>query len=98
MRSLKFLVVLELLLIASAAQALTVDEVIRLKRAGVSDSTIELMLKGDGDSRSAGVWKTKDGWIVHTTESRERTTYSDENHFDNRYPVAVYPNIFLRRK
>jgi len=98
MKSLKFLLVLGLPLLASAAQALTVDEVIRLKRAGVSDSTIELMLKGDGDSRSAGVWQTKDGWIVHTTETRERTTYTDENYDDNRYPIAVYPNMFPRRR
>jgi hypothetical protein len=98
MKSLKFLLVLGLPLLASAAQALTVDEVIRLKRAGVSDSTIELMLKGDGDSRSAGVWKTKDGWIVHTTETGERSTYSDERYYDNRYPIAVYPNVFLRRR
>ena len=98
MKSLKFLLVLGLPLLASAAQALTVDEVIRLKRAGVSDSTIELMLKGDGDSRSAGVWKTKDGWIVHTTETRERPTYSDERYYDNRYPIEVYPNVFPRRR
>ena len=97
MKSLKFLLVLGLPLLASATHALTVDEVIRLKRAGVSDSTIELMLKGDGDSRSAGAWKTKDGWIVHTTETRERTTYSDENYYD-RHPIAVYPNVFLRRR
>ena len=97
MKSLKFLLVLGLPLLASAAQALTVDEVIRLKRAGVSDSPIELMLKGEGDSRSAGAWKTKDGWIVHTTETRERTTYSDENYYD-RHPIAVYPNVFLRRR
>ncbi len=98
MKSLKFLLVLGLPLLASAAQALTVDEVIRLKRAGVSDSTIELMLRADGDARSAGVWKTRDGWIVHTTETRESATYSGARYHDHRDPIAVYPNVFLRRR
>jgi len=98
MKSLKFLLALGLPLVASAAQALTVDEVIRLKHAGVADSTIELMLKGDGDSRSAGAWKTRDGWIVHTTETRDPAAYSHERYYDHRYPIAVYPNIFLRRR
>jgi len=72
MKTLTLLIATGLLLLSGVAQALTVDEIIRLKRAGVSDSTIEMLIKGDGDSRSAGTWKTKDGWIVHTTETRER--------------------------
>jgi hypothetical protein len=65
-------------LLVGSAQALTVAEIIRLKQAGVSDPTIELLIKGDGDSRSAGTWKTKDGWVVHTTETRDFTRYSDD--------------------
>ena len=72
MKTLTLLMTIGFLSLSGVAQALTVDEIIRLKRAGVSDSTIEMLIKGDGDSRSAGTWKTKDGWIVHTTETRER--------------------------
>jgi hypothetical protein len=89
MKTLTLLIATGLLLLSGVAQALTVDEIIRLKRAGVSDSTIEMLIKGDGDSRSAGTWKTKDGWIVHTTETRERQNYSDDRYYGNEYPIAV---------
>jgi len=64
MKTLTLLVTIGFLSISGVAQALTVDEIVRLKQAGVSDSTIELLIRGDGDSRSAGTWKTKDGWRV----------------------------------
>jgi hypothetical protein len=67
-------------LFPSLSDALTVDEIIKLKRAGVSDSTIEFLIKRSGDARSAGVWK-QDGWIVHSTESR----FPDEQRFDDQY-------------
>jgi hypothetical protein len=98
MKTLTLLIATGLLLLSGVAQALTVDEIIRLKRAGVSDSTIEMLIKGDGDSRSAGTWKTKDGWIVHTTETRERQNYSDDRYYGNEYPIAVYPNVDFRRR
>ena len=98
MKTLTLLMTIGFLSLSGVAQALTVDEIIRLKQAGVSDSTIELLIRGDGDSRSAGTWKTKDGWRVHTTETRERQSYSDDRYYGNEYPIAVYPNAFLRRK
>jgi len=76
----------------AVSQALTVDEIIKLKQAGVSDSTIELLIKRGGDARSAGVWK-QDGWIIHSTESR----FPDEPRIDTYYgdnPIAVYPQFF----
>jgi hypothetical protein len=85
------------LLLSTIAQALTVDEIIRLKQAGVSDSTIELLIKADGDNRSAGTWKTKDGWIVHTTETRE-PAISPDNRYQTDYPIAVYPGAYFRRR
>jgi hypothetical protein len=75
----------------AVSQGLTVDEIIKLKQAGVADSTIELLIKRGGDARSAGVWK-QDGWIVHSTESR----FPDEPRFDSYYgdyPLAVYPEF-----
>ncbi len=98
MKTLTLLIATGLLLLSGVAQALTVDEIIRLKRAGVSDSTIEMLIKGDGDSRSAGTWKTKDGWIVHTTETRERQNYSEDRYYGNEYPIAVYPNVDFHRR
>jgi hypothetical protein len=98
MKTLTLLIATGLLLLSGVSHALTVDEIIRLKQAGVSDSTIELKIKGDGDSRSAGTWKTKDGWIVHTTETRERQNYSDYRYYGNEYPIAVYPNAYFRRR
>jgi hypothetical protein len=80
----------------AAAQALTVDEIIRLKQAGVSDSIIEKLIAGDGDARSAGVWKTKDGWIVHTTEIRERRPVDDYSNAP--YPLWVTPEVFYGRR
>ena len=71
MKTLTLLVTIGFLSVSGVAQALTVDEIVRLKQAGVSDSTIKQVIKGDGDSQSAGTWKTKDGWIVHTAETRE---------------------------
>jgi hypothetical protein len=90
MRVLLIVAIVGLTLSCKVASALTVDEVIRLKQAGVSDSTIEMLIKGDGDNRSAGTWKTKDGWIVHTTETREPSVVlSDERY---QYPIVVYPS------
>ncbi len=98
MKRLTLLLLTGMLSLPGIAQALTVDEIIRLKQAGVSDSTIELLIRGDGDSRSAGTWKTKDGWIVHTTETRERKRYSDDRYYGNEYPISVYPDVFPRRR
>ncbi len=82
-----------LLILGGLAEALTVDEIIRLKQAGVSDSTIALLIKGEGDNRRAGTWKTKDGWIVHSTDTRDPKCY---DHFDSpvSYPFAVVPRVF----
>lgn len=80
----------------AVSQALTVDEIIKLKQAGISDSTIELLIKRGGDARSAGVWK-QDGWIIHSTESR----FPDEHRIDTYnadYPIAAFPQFFGGRR
>jgi hypothetical protein len=97
MKQLALLVIVCGLSLSTMAQALTIDEIIKLKRAGVSDSTIEMLIKGDGDSRSAGTWKTKDGWIVHSTDTREqRVDYYDAGY--SGYPIAVYPSYGFGRR
>ena len=78
-----------------AAQALTVDEIIKLKRAGVADSTIELLIKRGGDSRSAGVWK-QDGWIVHSTPSPEPREDADARYRADTF--HIYPRVFFGRR
>lgn len=76
---------------ANAARAVSVDDIIKLKQAGVSDSTIELLIKRGGDARSAGVWK-QNGWIVYSTESRFPDNSRRET-FESEYPMEVYPQI-----
>jgi hypothetical protein len=76
---------------AGEIRALTVEEVIKLKQAGVADSTIELLIQRSGDARSAGVWK-QDGWIVYSTETR----FPDGPRFDTYpadHPITVYPQV-----
>jgi hypothetical protein len=77
------------------ASALTVDEIIKLKKAGVSDSTIELLIERGGDAHSAGVWR-QDGWIVHTTSRRASSYEQVPYHYG--YPVVVYPHVSVRRR
>jgi hypothetical protein len=79
------------------AHALSIDETIKLKKAGVSDTTIELLIERDGSPRAAGIWRTKDGWLIQTTEVREPRPYAN---YDSRssYPIFVEPNFSLRRR
>jgi hypothetical protein len=95
MRRLSLSVVAFFSLGLATVHALTVDEIVKLKQAGVSDSTIEMLIKGDGDSRTAGTWKTKDGWIVHTTETRERKVYE---YGADPYPLVVFPRVSVGRR
>jgi hypothetical protein len=85
------------LLSFAPAHALTVDEIIKLKKAGVSDTTIDLLIEREGSARAAGTWRTKDGWIIHTTEVRPPRPATE---YDNRgsYPISVYPEIYSGRR
>jgi len=97
MRRLTSFVLSCLLISVGIAQALTVDEIIKLKQAGVGDATIQLLIESEGTSRAAGVWRTKDGWIVHTTETRAPYFLpSDEIRTD--YPLTIYPWIHWGRR
>jgi hypothetical protein len=78
-------------LFPAISHALTVDEIIKLKQSGVSDSTIELLIERSGDARSAGVWK-QDGWIVHSTESRFPDRPIIDGYYSG-YPIEVYPQF-----
>ena len=97
MRRLTSFVLSWLLISVGIAQALTVDEIIKLKQAGVSDETIQKLVESEGTSKGAGTWRTKDGWIVHTTETRApRFLPSNEIRAD--YPLTIYPWIHWSRR
>jgi len=81
----------------ATANALTVDEIIRLKRGGVSDQTIELLIRRDSEHRVSGTWKTKDGWIVYSTEFAHHRK-SVEADYQNYYPLEIYPQVFPGRR
>lgn len=88
--------IVAILAMLTASDALTVDEIIKLKRSGVSDSTIELLIKRAGDARSAGFWK-QDGWIIHSTESRFPDELRIDGYYDG-YPIDVYPQFYGGRR
>ena len=79
------------------ANALTVDEIIKLKQGGVSDETIRLLIRRDSDYRLSGTWKTKDGWIVYSTEFGHHRK-SVEADYQNYYPLEVYPQVSPGRR
>jgi len=86
-----------LLVSAASAQALTVDEIIKLKKAGVGESTIQMLIERDGTSKAAGTWRTKDGWIVHTTDTREPQPVLFDG-YQLSYPLSVYPQVWRGRR
>jgi hypothetical protein len=74
-----------------SAHALTVDEIIKLKQAGVGDSTIELLIARDAArAQRMGVIR-QDGWIVHTTDTRDRSLVNANDSITTTYPIDVYP-------
>ena len=85
------------LILAGTVNALTVDEIIKLRQGGVSDETIQLLIRRDSDYRVSGTWRTKDGWIIHSTEMGSRHQ-SPELSYSNPYPIEVYPQVFPRHR
>ena len=86
-----------LFLAFNIANALTVDEIIKLKQGGVSDETIQLLIRRDSEYRPSGTWKTKDGWIIYSTEMGGRHKTVDAT-YQNAYPIEVYPQVFPRHR
>ncbi|HMF48499.1 MAG TPA: hypothetical protein VK603_07645 [Candidatus Saccharimonadales bacterium] len=87
----EFTLLMGLLLLPAMAQALTVDEIVKLKRAGVADSTIELLVEKDAVQQKRSGIVRQNGWIVHTTDTREAQPLSGENY--EAYPIQVYPQV-----
>lgn len=81
-------------LFAAFAHALTVNEIIALKKAGVGDETIRLLIERERDEKAmalrAGTWRLADGRVVYSTEglAAVQAQYGQEA-----YPLCVYPVI-----
>jgi hypothetical protein len=97
MRLFTLVLLVSLFLAFETANALTVDEIIKLKQGGVSDETIQLLIRRDSDYRLSGTWKTKDGWIIHSTEMGGHRK-SVDSAYQNFYPIDVYPQVFSRHR
>lgn len=61
-----------ILLIASEAAGLTVAEILALKKAGVSEETLQMLIEREREDKAmalrAGTWKLSDGRTVYSTE------------------------------
>jgi hypothetical protein len=97
MRCFTLALLISLFFAFETANALTVDEIIKLRQGGVSDETIQLLIRRDSDYRLSGTWKTKDGWIIYSTEIGGHRKSVDAA-YQNFYPIDVYPQVFPRHR
>ncbi|HEX9443495.1 MAG TPA: hypothetical protein VGA73_05215 [Candidatus Binatia bacterium] len=78
---------------APADGALSVQEILALKKAGVSEETIQMLLERERDDKAmalrAGTWKLGDGRTVYTTEGMP----NPEARPEEAYVPCVYPVI-----
>ena len=57
MKALTLILFAGLFFVFSKANALTVDEIIKLKQGGVSDETIQLLIARDSNNRPSSTWE-----------------------------------------
>ncbi|MGH7766158.1 MAG: hypothetical protein ACREQP_01780 [Candidatus Binatia bacterium] len=87
------------LLLAAPAYSLTVDEILALKKAGVSEETLQMLLEREREEKwmaqRAGTWKLGDGRTVYTTEGApsNSTEYRQEV-----YPLCIFPQVEVPRR
>lgn len=98
-----------LLLSAPASFALTAEEVLKLKAAGVSEETIQLLLQKAPDDQlpsdiieqgyateHIGTWRLRNGQTIHSTGRRQLPL-----HYPNVYPPLapysppIYPYVIM---
>jgi hypothetical protein len=84
--------------------ALTPEEVLQLKAAGVSEETIQLMLETERDRKLSpslleqeyatermGTWHLRDGRTIHSTGKRQLPL-----HYPTEYPpISPYPSLYI---
>lgn len=89
-----FFGLLALLASASPIFSLTVDEILALKQAGVSEETIQMLLRQEREEGAAaerlGILRPRNGWIVHATP---RTEWPEGYSTPYPYPAFVYPFV-----
>jgi hypothetical protein len=79
---------------ATPGFSLTVEEILALKKAGVSEETIQMLLEREREEKAmalrAGTWKLGDGRTVYSTEGAAppASQYGPEA-----YPLCIYPMI-----
>ncbi len=72
---------------------LTLEEILTLKKAGVTDKTIQMILQQEREeifiAGRLGIWTTRDGRTIHSTPLSSRRCQQDH------YPTVVHPHIKL---
>ena len=110
-RGLKLIQALKLLIIPSAIilsligsnlYALTTDEIILLKKNGVSDETIQLMLKNDlekskYDSTSPGIKETDNAITYSTGKSSDNLSREEQENLDRAWDMLRHLKLEIDR-
>src|SRR3954469_9000433 len=80
---------------AVPAFALSVEEILALKKAGVSEETIQMLLERERDDKAmalrAGTWKVADGRTVYATEGLPETESQPGVSVPCIYPMVDVP-------
>ena len=86
-----------IVLAVSSSYALTVEEILSLKKAGVSEETIQMLLEREREDKAmalrAGTWKLPDGRVVYSTEGNPSSPQQNQEI----YPLCIYPQIDVPR-
>jgi nitrogen fixation/metabolism regulation signal transduction histidine kinase len=81
---------------AQPAYSLTVEEILALKKAGVSEETLQMLLEREREERTlalrAGAWKTADGRMIYSIDGSPASQQQDV------YPLCVYPQVDVPRQ
>lgn len=84
-----------LLTLAAPAWALTVAEILALKKAGVSEETLQMLLERERDDKAmalrAGTWKLRDGRTVYSTEGLPEAEGQPQVYIPCIYPEVNVP-------
>lgn len=85
------LCLLTFLLCTATVHSLTVEEVLTLKKAGVTDKTIQMLLKLEQEEtlvdERLGIFKNRYGRIIYTTPIGSQECHQDH------YPLYFYPYV-----
>ena len=89
-------------LLCSTLYALTTDEIILLKKNGVSDETIQLMLKNDlekskHDSTSPSIKETDDAITYSTGKSSDNLSCEEQENLDRAWDMLRNLKLEIER-